>query len=67
MPSKPIIVGNSVGTTSLKKWMSLLEALVVLLAVLSSHQLDHSSCTSWISVPRRFVEEAMSWKVEERS
>ena len=33
MPSKPIILGNSVGTTSLKKWMSLWDALVVLLAV----------------------------------
>ena len=40
---KPIILGDSVGTTSLKKWMSLWEALAVLMAVLSSHQPDHSS------------------------
>ena len=43
------------------------ETLVVLLAALSSCWPDHSSCTSWTSVPKRFMEEAMSQKVEDRS
>ena len=67
IPFSPIIFCDSVGTTTLKKWLSIWEALLALLAALSSCWLDQSSHTSWILMPRGFVEVANCQKVEERS
>ena len=64
IPFRPMILGNSVHETTLKKQMSLEDDLTYQWVALRSFWLFHDSCTPWISLPRQFVEVAISWKVE---
>ena len=67
MPLRPIIFRNSMGVTTLKRWMSLGEVLATQLAACRSFQPLQLTCTLWISIPRRLGEVAICQKIEERS
>ena len=54
----PMMLGASVGITLQKNCISLWEAFVAWLAAFSSHWLVQTSCTSFISVFRKFVSQA---------
>ena len=58
--------GTSVGEMIQKKWMSFGEILATQLAAMKSFWPLQVSCTSWTSVPRKLVEVAIRWKMEER-